>query len=53
MAQRTSVRLINKDRSEYSATASGSIGAVKLGQPVPESNLVVEAKSGAPQQMHA
>ena len=31
---------------------SSSIGFQKLGQPVPESNLVSESKSGAPQQTH-
>ena len=30
------------------ATADGSIGRVKLGQPVPDSNLSVELKSGSP-----
>lgn len=29
-----------------------SIGAQKLGQPVPESNLVLDEKSGAPQHTH-
>jgi hypothetical protein len=31
-----------------STTRAGSTGCVKLGQPVPESNLSVELKSGSP-----
>jgi hypothetical protein len=39
-------------RSSFSLTAPLSTGAQKLGQPVPESNLVPEEKSGAPQHRH-
>ena len=35
--------------SVFSSTASATIGSVKLGQPVPESNFVSEPKSSAPQ----
>src|SRR3954470_23033836 len=48
--QRTSVRREKKLRSSFSATASGAIGCQKLGQPVPESNLASEEKSGWSQQ---
>ena len=34
--------------SVFCATRAGSIGRVKLGQPVPESNLSVELNSGSP-----
>jgi hypothetical protein len=50
--QRTSVRRINHERSSCSVTASSLIGAQKLGQPVPDSNLAEEEKSGAPQHTH-
>ncbi len=36
-------------RSSCVSTASATIGSVKLGQPVPESNLVLESNSSAPQ----
>ena len=48
----TSVRTIHRVRSVSSTTFSGSTGWWKLGQPVPESNLVSESNSGVPQQMH-
>ena len=51
VAQRTSVRRMNHERSSCSLTASLPTGAQKLGQPVPESNLVSEENSGAPQHM--
>ncbi len=38
---RTSVRTMNRDRSAFSTMKLGSNGRVKLGQPVPESNLSV------------
>ncbi len=34
--------------SRFSATRLGSTGCVKLGQPVPDSNLSVELNSGSP-----
>ncbi len=34
------------ESSDFLTTAASSIGRVKLGQPVPESNLSVELKSG-------
>ena len=48
-AQTTSVRLMPCDWSSRSSTASATAGSVKLGQPVPESNLVSESNSSAPQ----
>ena len=51
-AQRTSVRRISHERSSCSLTAPLSTGAQKLGQPVPESNLVLDENSEAPQQTH-
>jgi hypothetical protein len=47
-AERTSVRTISWLKSRCSTTLSGSIGTVKLGHPVPLSNLVIEANSGSP-----
>src|SRR5262245_979717 len=41
---------MSQERSSCSLTASLAAGAQKLGQPVPESNLVSEENSGAPQQ---
>src|SRR5262245_32420034 len=38
--------------SRCTSTASATIGSVKLGQPVPESNLVVESNSSAPHPAH-
>jgi hypothetical protein len=35
-----------------SLTASDATGAQKLGHPVPDSNLVADQNSGAPQQTH-
>ena len=35
-------------RSVLSTTRPGSTGRVKLGQPVPESNLSIELNSGSP-----
>jgi hypothetical protein len=37
--ERTSVRSMNSDVSVFVFTFAGSSGCVKLGQPVPESNL--------------
>lgn len=52
-AQRTSARGRNgSDRSGTSRTASGAMGARKLGHPVPESYLAAEAKSGEAQPAH-
>jgi hypothetical protein len=51
-AQRTSVRRISHERSSCSLTAPLSSGAQKLGQPVPESNLVLDENSEVPQQTH-
>src|SRR5438094_2720316 len=48
--QSTSVRVINKPRSVARETFSSSTGCQKLGQPVPESNLVAESNSGWSQQ---
>ena len=48
-AERTSVRVEKKCRSVLVVTRAGSSGRVKLGQPVPESNLSRELKSGAPE----
>ncbi len=45
---RTSVRSIPSDASLRVAIWPASIGRVKLGQPVPESNLSSELKSGSP-----
>jgi len=47
-AQVASVRLMKKLRSVSVSTASAAAGAKKLGQPVPDSNLVSERKSGLP-----
>jgi hypothetical protein len=47
-AERTSVRTIRWLKSRCSTTLPGSIGTVKLGHPVPLSNLVIEANSGSP-----
>ena len=48
-AQTTSVRTMPCELSVFSSTASATIGSVKLGQPVPESNFVSESNSSAPQ----
>src|SRR5262245_56976682 len=41
---------MNKLLSSTRETLSSSIGCQKLGQPVPDSNFVVESNSGWPQQ---
>ena len=43
-------RMPNEVSSSVSTLLPG-MGSVKLGQPVPESNFVSDAKSGAPQPM--
>ena len=43
---------MKKLRSVFVSTAVPSMGFQKLGQPVPESNLVPDAKSGAPHPAH-
>src|SRR5262245_11463532 len=43
---------MSHERSSCLLTASASVGAQKLGQPVPESNFVSDANSGAPQHTH-
>ena len=48
----TSVRLMPWLRSCRSSICSKLLGSLKLGQPVPESNLVSEEKSSAPQTAH-
>ena len=48
---RASVRDMPSVESFISITLVFSMGFVKLGQPVPESNLSVEAKSGSPVMM--
>jgi hypothetical protein len=52
LAQRTSVRDMPWLLSISSSMESPHTGSVKLGQPVPESNLVVESNSTVPQQTH-
>src|SRR5262249_18756528 len=52
LAQRTSMRRMSQERSSCSVTAPFAIGVQKLGHPVPELNLVLEANSGAPQHTH-
>src|SRR5579859_628333 len=47
----TAVRTMPKVVSLFSVTFSAAIGAQKLGQPVPESNLVAESNSALSQQM--
>ena len=44
---------MKKLRSVWVSTAVPSTGSQKLGHPVPESNLVPYAKSGAPHPAHA
>src|SRR6185295_13565429 len=51
-AHSTSVRVMKKLRSVLVPTAAPSMGSQKLGHPVPESNLVPDAKSGAPHPAH-
>src|SRR5438105_15145920 len=51
-AHSTSVRRMNRLRSSLFPTLPSWTGAQKLGQPVPESNLVFEAKSSRPQTTH-
>ena len=48
---RTSTRTMKWLRSSCSTTKFGSTGRVKLGQPVPESYLSAEMKSGSPETM--
>ncbi len=48
-AHATSVRRMNRVRSSISRRLPVPIGAEKLGQPVPESNLALEAKRSFPQ----
>ena len=48
-AERTSVRIIRWLKSRFSTTLAVSIGLVKLGQPVPLSNLSTDANSGSPE----
>jgi hypothetical protein len=43
------VRIMPCELSVSVATAAGRSGSVKLGHPVPESNLASEEKSSAPQ----
>ena len=40
---------MNSERSVFVFTFAGSSGFVKLGHPVPESNLSRELKSGSPE----
>src|SRR5580704_14522924 len=49
LAERTSVRAINKCLSSFVSTFAGTSGFVKLGQPVPESNLSSELNRGSPE----
>ncbi len=46
--ERTSVRIMPWEMSDLLMTREPSTGFVKLGQPVPESNLSREVKSGSP-----
>ena len=46
------MRRMSHEPSSFSLTAALSTGAQKLGQPVPESNLVLDEKSGVPQHTH-
>jgi hypothetical protein len=43
---------MSHEPSSFSITAALSTGAQKLGQPVRESNLVLDEKSGVPQHTH-
>src|SRR2546425_11434333 len=47
-ADRTSVRAMKSERSVRVWMFAGSSGFVKLGHPVPDSNLSSEEKSGSP-----
>ena len=47
-AERISVRTESNDRSTFWRTFAGSSGCVKLGHPVPDSNLSRELNSGSP-----
>ena len=49
LAERTSVRIIRWEKSRFSMTLPLSTGLVKLGQPVPLSNLSTDANSGSPE----
>ena len=53
LRHRASVRTMPWLTSVSSSTASGSSAWKKLGQPVPDSNLVSDENSGAPQQTHS
>ena len=46
--ERTSVRVMPCELSTFSTTFAASRGRVKLGHPVPLSNLSKDAKSGSP-----
>ncbi len=52
-AHSTSVRVEKNDESSKVASAPSATGLVKLGQPVPDSNLSAEENSGSPQQTQA
>jgi hypothetical protein len=47
--ERTSVRVMPCELSTFSTTFAASRGRVKLGHPVPLSNLSKDAKSGSPE----
>jgi hypothetical protein len=46
--ERTSVRSMRSERSDFCTMFDSSSGLVKLGQPVPESNLSWELNSTSP-----
>ncbi len=48
LLERTSVRSMPSVPSDLETTWPSSMGRVKLGQPVPDSNLSSELKSGSP-----
>ena len=47
--ERTSVRDIQRVRSVFVVTFAASRGRVKLGQPVPDSNLSIDENKGSPE----
>jgi hypothetical protein len=49
---RTSVRFMKKLESVFVSTLLSEMGAVKLGHPVPDSNLALELNRSLPQQTH-